>query len=61
MTGTLKGKLKTTQAAKDAFYKFWNEFNQDAYYQEELKSRARRASEAEIIFNQALKPQKAAA
>jgi len=51
----------STQAAKDAFYKFWNEFNQDAYYQEELKSRARRASEAEIIFNQALKPQKAAA
>lgn len=51
----------STQAAKDAFYKFWNEFNQDAYYQEELKSRARRASETEIIFNQALEPQKAAA
>lgn len=49
----------STQAAKDAFYKFWNEFNQVAYYQEELKSRTARAQNAEIVFNQAL--EKAAA
>ena len=51
----------STQAATTAFYKFWNEFNEVAYYQEELKSRTRRAREAEIIFNQMLEPQKAAA
>lgn len=42
-------------AATTAFYKFWNEFNEVAYYQEELKSRAARAQNAEIIFNQSLK------
>jgi hypothetical protein len=46
---------KSTQAASEAFYKFWNEFDQAAYYAEELKSRSRRAQEAEIIFNQTLK------
>jgi hypothetical protein len=45
----------STQAAKDAFYKFWNQFNQAAYYQEKLKDKTRRAQEAEIIFNQTLK------
>lgn len=51
----------STAAATAAFYKFWNKFNEVAYYQEEIKSRTRHASEAEIIFNQALQPQKAAA
>jgi hypothetical protein len=45
----------STATATTAFYKFWNEFNEVAYYQEELKSRSRRAQEAEIIFNQTLK------
>lgn len=51
----------STEAATKAFYKFWNDFDQAAYYQEELKTRSRRASESEIIFNQTLQPQKAAA
>jgi hypothetical protein len=41
----------STAAATTAFYKFWNEFNEVAYYQEVLKDKTRRASEAEIIFN----------
>lgn len=41
----------STAAAGKAFYKFWNEFDEAEYYAEELKSRARRASEAEVIFN----------
>jgi hypothetical protein len=45
----------STQAASDAFYKFWNQFNQAAYYQEKLKDKTRRAQEAEIVFNQTLK------
>ena len=44
----------STQAATTAFYAFWNEFNEVAYYQEELKSRNARAQNAEIVFNQAL-------
>lgn len=51
----------STEAATKAFYKFWNDFDQAAYYQEEIKSRTRHAREAEIIFNHALQPQKAAA
>jgi len=50
---------KSTQAAKDAFYKFWNDFDQTAYYQEELKTRNLRAQQSETVFNQAL--EKAAA
>jgi hypothetical protein len=46
---------KSTQAATDAFYKFWNEFNEVAYYQEELKTRNLRAQNAETVFNQTLK------
>jgi hypothetical protein len=49
---------KSTQAAKDAFYKFWNEFDQAAYYAEELKSKTLEAQRAETIFNQALKEEK---
>lgn len=49
----------STATAGKAFYKFWNKFNQAAYYQEELKTRNARAQNAEIIFNQAL--EKAAA
>ena len=45
----------STAAATTAFYAFWNEFNEVAYYQEELKSRAARAQNAEIVFNQTLK------
>jgi hypothetical protein len=41
----------STQAAAVAFAKFWNEFDEAAYYQEELKSRTARAQNAEIIFN----------
>ena len=37
--------------ATAAFYTFWDNFNEAEYYAEELKSRARRASEAEVIFN----------
>ena len=44
----------STAAATTAFYKFWNEFNEVAYYQEEIKSRTARAQNTEIIFNQAL-------
>jgi hypothetical protein len=41
--------------ATKAFYKFWNEFNEVTYYQEELKTRTARAQNAEIVFNQTLK------
>ena len=33
----------STATATTAFYKFWNEFNEVAYYQEELKTRNARA------------------
>ena len=46
---------KSTATAAAAFYKFWNEFNEVAYYQEELKTRTARAQNAEIVFNQTLK------
>ena len=46
---------KSTATAGKAFYKFWNEFNEVAYYQEELKTRTGRAQNAEIVFNQTLK------
>ena len=45
----------STATATTAFYKFWNEFDQAAYYQEELKTRNARAQNAQIIFNQTLK------
>jgi hypothetical protein len=45
----------STAAATTAFYKFWNEFNEVAYYQETLKSRNLRAQEAATVFNQTLK------
>lgn len=57
----LDNSSSSNATATKAFYKFWNDFDQAAYYQEEIKSRTRHAIEAEIIFNQALQPQKAAA
>lgn len=41
----------STEAANKAFWTFWDNFNEAEYYAEELKSRARRASEAEVVFN----------
>lgn len=57
----LDASFKSTEAALKAFIAFWSNFNEAAYYAEELKSRANRAQQAEIIFNQTLKQEKAAA
>lgn len=57
----LDASFKSTEAASKAFWAFWNNFNQAAYYQEKLKDKTRRAQQAEIVFNQTLKVEKAAA
>ena len=57
----LDASFKSTEAALKAFIAFWNNFNEAAYYQEKLKDKTRRAQQAEIVFNQALKQEKAAA
>jgi len=44
----------STATATTAFYKFWNEFNEVAYYREVLHARTRQTIQAEIVFNQTL-------
>ena len=50
----LDASSSSTEAATKAFWALWNDFNEAVYYAEELKSRARRAQQEEIIFNQSL-------
>jgi len=54
----LDASFKSTEEASKAFYKHWNNFNEAAYYAEELKSKTLEAQRAETIFNQALKEEK---
>ena len=51
----LDASSSSTETAIKDFWDFWEKMNEVSYYAEELRSRARRAQEEEIIFNQSLK------